>query len=82
MKLSNKQKRTFQPVTASIYAGEDGMMDLMKQVKAEKKIAKAYNLKSIEEWCNQAIYMIDTYTGTSHEAEVRADIERMLKKLK
>ena len=56
------------------------MMDLMKQVKEVRKIAKAYNLKSIETWCNKAMYMINTYAGTSHEAEVRADIERMLEK--
>lgn len=54
------------------------MTNLLNKVKAERKIAKAVGLTKIVNWCDKAIYMIETYAGTAHEAEVKADIERML----
>ena len=54
------------------------MTVLMNRVKKFRKMAKAEGLEKTVYWCDQAIYMIDTYSGTEHEAEVKSDIERVL----
>ena len=54
------------------------MKALMNRVKKLRKMAKAVGLEKTVYWCDQAIYMIDTYSGTEHEAVVKSDIERVL----
>ena len=83
-KIANDQKRNYERVLRD--CGKDlresnVMTDLLARVKEVKKIAKIGKLKGIMDWCDNAIYMINTYSGTSHEAEVKADIERMLSKI-
>ena len=57
------------------------MKELLNKVKEVRRFAKAAELEKIVYWCDQAIYMIETYAGTVHEAEVKADIEIVLSML-
>lgn len=54
------------------------MTELMNKVKKFRKMAKVEGLEKTVHWCDQAIYMINAYSGTEHEAEVKLDVERVL----